>query len=180
MPPSAALSFVYATADDVVAILSTDGLVGRLDDDESGTNSAGETAYLTKAIAWATARVNLFCLGKHAAQSLSESWTVNLWCSVIAAYFVSCRRGNPPAGSLGEMYEMTMEDLKAVKTGELTLADTATRDSAFPGWANVSAPSLYHRFKRLRVQVPISGRKGDQTGVIKDRASQIIGASENV
>jgi phage gp36-like protein len=180
MPPSAASTYLYCTSADVDVILSEDGSLGRIDDDDSGVASAADTAHKTRAIQWATARIDFYCRGKHAPADLAQSWIVNQWCSVIAAYMLSCRRGNPAAGSLAEMYEAAVEDLKLVQAGDVTLSDTPMRDSAFPAWSNLGAPSLVHRVKRLRVQTPISSAKGDRSGRVVDRGAEIVGPLENL
>lgn len=177
MPPASAPQYVFTTIDDVEALLSADGVAGRLDDDADATNDTGELAYMTQAINWATSRVWIY-LSRYSAQSLAQSWLVNYWCTIVAAHIVSGRRGNPPAGSIAEAYEQTMEDLKLVRSGELTLPDAAVRDSAFPAWSNLGRPSLYHNYKRLRVQGPISSRKGDRSGVIRNFPADVAGAYE--
>lgn len=177
MPP-AALSVTYCTSSDVENLLSASGVVGRLDDDEGGTNSGGELAYLTQAINWATARVNLYVLSRHAAADLANSFVVNWYCTVIAAYLVSGRRGNPVASPLAEAYEEVMGELKAVRAGELTLADVATRDHSFPAWSNQGAPDHRYQVQKLRVQRYLSGRKGDRSGQADDAASRVLGDSE--
>lgn len=175
MPPT--LSYVYTEADSVRFWLSDDGLVGRLDDDQSGDNNDAELAFLTQAITWASARINLYCLGRHAAADLAASPIVSYWCSVIAAPMLAKRRGNPVPASLAQTYEEVMEDLKMVRSGEVSLADVATRDSSFPVWSNVRVDVRYDLAK-VRKQRPISSSKGDQSGSVVDRRADVIGPVE--
>lgn len=160
----AALSYVYATEADVLALIGAEGEQGRLDDDGSGTVSAGEQAYLTKALSWASGRVNQHCLGRYEASELAASWVVSWWATVIAAYWLCCRRGNPAAGSIKSLYEEAMAELKSVQSGEQPLADAATRASNFPSWSNVTVDRFGHVLRRIRVQRATSDRHDEGQG----------------
>jgi hypothetical protein len=152
-----ALAVTYCTQADLEALLSVDGHTGRLDDDATGTLSATESGYLTKAINWATDRVNFYLGSQYASTNLANSWLVNNWAVICAAYWLSCRRGNPPPGSMDQLYKEAVEDMKLVKSGQYQLPDTALRDSAFPAWSNVRTDFLY-ALRRVRVQRPISDK----------------------
>lgn len=180
MAPSAATTYLYCVAADVENILSVDGDTGRLDDDDSGSLSATESGYLTRAIQWATARVNLYLLGKYPAVDLAQSWIVNQYASIVAAYLVCSRRGNSAPASLKALYEETMEDLKQLRAGEIQLPDTAMRTAAWPAWSNVNVSVLY-TIKRVRVQKPISESRGGDPDYQQatDRAAEFIGPYEN-
>lgn len=169
MAPATSLSYTYCTQADVEVLLSVNGETARLDDDAGGSLSATESGYLTRAIAWATARINLCLLGKHSASDLADSWIVNQWCSIVAAYIVSCRRGNPVAASLKDLYDEAMEDLRQLQRGEAQLPDTALRSAAWPAWSNVRVDILY-RLRRARVEKPISEtRSGQPQGYTQNR-----------
>lgn len=159
MAPSVSLTYTYTTRADIEAILSFDGAQGRLDDDSSGALSASEQGFVTKAISWATARVNLYLLGRYAASDLATSWIVNQWSTIVACYWLCCRRGNPAAGSIKDLYEETMEDLKLIRSGEGQLPDVALRTAAWPAWSNVRIDILY-RLRKARVERPLSERRG--------------------
>jgi hypothetical protein len=154
----AALSLVYCDQGDVEAVLSYDGVHASLDDDAAGLQlSAEEQERLTtKAVGWATGRVNFYLLGRYPAADLAQSWTVNWWAAVLAAYFLRGRRGNPPPGSVKEWYEESVEDMKAVQAGVLNLPDTGLRNSGWPAWSNVRVDHRY-LVRKLRVEEGISG-----------------------
>lgn len=154
-PP--ALAYQYATQSDVEALLSIDGLAGRVDDLATGTINATEQGYIASAINWATARVNQFCLGLYAAADLANSWIVNNWTVVLAARWLSCRRGNPPPGSFDDLYKEVLEDLKDVRAGRANLPDIGLRTAAWPAWSNVRVDCLYS-LRKIRVERPISER----------------------
>lgn len=173
MPPSA-LSYVYCTSEDVVALLSDDGLVARLDDDASGYADAAEDAYMSKMISWASARCNYFLLSKISQSELATSWIVNQWCTIIAAYMVSCRRGNPAAASLKILYDETLEDLKAIQKGEVVLPDVALRTAAFPAFSNLRV-DLFYSLRKLRVERGLS-----ETRTQPDYQQSIDRGAENI
>lgn len=159
----AALSYVYADADDVLALIGAEGSDGRVDDDNSGSVSASEAAFLTAALNRATRRVNQYLLPRYPADELYQSGIVNEWTAVTAAYLLCCRRGNPAAGSIKDLYDEAVAEMKEVAAGTQSLADAASRHSAFPSWANVRF-SLTHRLRRLRVERPISEVRDPSTG----------------
>lgn len=156
-----ALAYTYCTSAEVEALLSSDGLTGRVDDDASGTRSATESGYISSAISWATSRVNFYCLQQYAAIDLSDSWLVNNWCVICAAYWLSCRRGNPSPGSFDQLYKEAIEDLKLVKSGTYQIPDVALRSAAWPAWSNVRVDALYS-LRKIRVERPISDKSPPQ------------------
>lgn len=177
----AATSYLYCSADDLTTWLSVDGSTGRADDDGSGDLSATESGYIARAIQWATARINFFCLGKIASADLARSWIANQWCSIIAAYFLSCRRGNPAAASLKDLYEEAMADLKQIQSGEVTLADAPLRTAGWPAWSNVKVDTL-RTYKRVRVELPISETKSGRPAAYQqntDLPATIVAPYEN-
>lgn len=149
---------VYCTEADVDMLLSTSGTLSRADDDDTGHRTATESGYVTKAIAWATGRCNLY-LTAYPFNQLANSYLVNQYCAIIAAYILSCRRGDPVAGSLADLYEEVMEDLKGIKAGNLQLPDVGLRSGAWPAWSNVTVTVL-DTIRRVRVQRPISEKRG--------------------
>lgn len=177
MPPSTPSTYQLCTQDDVVALLSVEGVIGRADDDADAHLTASETAYATRAIQWATARVTTYC-SAYKQSSLQNSWMANWHCTVIAAYLLCCRRGNPVPGSIADSYEEVMEELKLIRKGDLVLADAPMRDNAMPGWINVGAPDLRFRWVKLRQQRAISGRKGILPTGQRNVAADIVGEIE--
>lgn len=150
-----ALSTYYTTQDDVDVLLSTLGVTTRADDDASGSLSGTETAYVTRCITYATARVNLHCLQHYAAADLAGSWTVHELATVIAAVLLCKRRGNPVPDGLAEMYAEAMDTLKDLKNKALTLADAGERTSGWPTWSNLRVDHTMP-LRKLRREGPIS------------------------
>lgn len=152
-----ALDTLYCTQGDVEALLSAEGVSLRLNDsDPDGDPTTAESAYLTtQGINYATARINNFCLGRYEAADLATDWVINDWATVLAAYWLSCRRGNDPPKSLALMRKEVLDELALVRGGRLALEGINQRISESPGWSNIRFPS-YYRVRQLRVQRPIS------------------------
>lgn len=152
----AALTYTYATEADLQAFVGVSGETGRVDDDNSGVIDGLEPGYITSALSWATAKVNLYCLKRYKAADLATDWTVNNWTVILACYWLSCRRGNPAPGSFNDLYKETLEDLKAVGKGQILL-DLAARASEWPAWSNVRV-NIFKQLKKVQVERPISDR----------------------
>lgn len=165
--PSESLSYTYTSETDIDTLLSVVGHDTRLDDDGYGAPDSTESGYRTTIIAWATGRCNFYLLSKYAASELSESWIVNDWCTIVAAYMISCRRGNPPSGALKEMYDQAIEDMKLIQRGEVVLPDTALRNAGWPAWSNITIESS-QRLRKARVQRRLSESRSG--GVDYDQA----------
>lgn len=153
-PP--ALSYVYCTEQDLQSLLSPDGEIGRLDDQNIGVVNQ---TYLTNAINWATERVNLYCLPRYNAIDLAQSWLVNNWAVICAAHWLSTRRGNPVPHSFDDLYEEAIEDMKLIQKGQAQIPNIGLRTSAWPAWSNVRVDVLY-TLRKIRVERPISETKG--------------------
>lgn len=177
MPPTA-LSTLYCDQDDIEALLSDEGVVGRLDDDMSGTNSAAEIAILTTyARNYATTRVNFYCQPKYDTDDLGTSWLVNDWATVIASRWLCLRRGNPVPKQIEQLFKETIDDMKRVKTGEHEIPEIAARVANSPFWSNIHV-SVIHRLRKIRVERPISERTPTDYLQQRDHAADIIGNVE--
>ena len=161
-----ALSTLYCDQTDLESLFSTEGVELRLDDNGDGSVSAAELLRLTtQARNYATARVNMYCLTRYAVADLATSWVVNEWATYLACHWLSRRRGNP--GLFKDEAKQVMEELKAVKGGQLDLADLAERNPGWPTWSNARVDISYPQ-KRIRVQRPISEQSPTQ-GMTRNR-----------
>lgn len=161
-------TYTYATTADIQALLSVDGLAGRVDDDNSGVSDSTETAYISSAIEWATARCNMFLASRYREQDLATSWAVNNWCIILAAHWLSSRRGNPPPEAIRDLYEEAIEDLKAINAGTFQLNEIGTRGAQWPAWSNVRVDCLAV-LRKVRVERYLSEDKGGQPDFTRDR-----------
>lgn len=168
-----ALTYTYCTEADIQALLGSDGTTARLDDDDTGAQSATEAGYLTTAIYWATDRCNFYLLSRYAAQYLAQSWLVNQWCVLCAAKWLSSRRGNPPPGSINELYEQAVEDMKLVHDGKYEVPGIGTRDAQWPFWSNVRVDAVY-ALRKIRVEKPISEKTATTYPQHPDRVAEFI------
>lgn len=168
------LEYVYCTQGDVEAELSINGVELRLDDDLSGTVSATELANLVTAlIGWATARVNLFLLGRYDAAQLAQSWVVNDITTIFVCYRLCRRRGNPAPSSIVELYQEAKELLQSLKESKLSLEDVAERTSGAPMWRNIHHSR--HLLRRNRVQEPISEQTRPDRPITTDLPAKFAG-----
>lgn len=158
MAPAAALDNLYATEADVQAFASTDGESLRLTDQGEVSPTVTELAYLTtNGLSYATARINLYCLGKYDSSELAKSWLVNEWCVIITCRWLCQRRFNPVPESLQKQYEETIKLLEQVQAGVYQLTDIGQRNASGPTWSNVIVRPEYE-MRKVRVERPISGR----------------------
>ena len=140
MPPTP-LDYVYCSEDDVQSLLSPDGETGRLDDQAVGSINPTQQGWLTKAINWATSRVNFYCASKYATADLSTSFVVNQWTLVLACDWLSKRRGNP--SPFGDMVKEVMQNLKDIHSGELQFSDIGLRTPGWLSWTNIRYDGAY-------------------------------------
>ena len=154
MPPPA-LAYLYCSEADLEAILSVDGKIGSVDDDNDASESAIEKTYIDAAINWGTDRVNFYCLARYAAADLANSWIVNHWTVICAAKWLSSRRGNPPPASIDDLYEDALKDMEMVRKGDAQVPGMGLRTAAWPAWSNIRVDQLY-TLRKIRVERPIS------------------------
>lgn len=148
-------AYVYCTQEDMEALYSVDGVLGRVDDNVSGTIAAPETTYITKALYWATSQVNFYCLAVYADSALATSYMVNEWATILACRWLSSRRANPIPESIEALYRSAIEDMKLVRSGTAQIPDIGARDAMFPAWSNVRV-DVTSRLRKCRVERPIS------------------------
>jgi hypothetical protein len=154
-------SILYLSETDIEELMSVDGKVGTADDYNDGSiypsnpANTGEQRFITRAICWGTERVNWYCLTKYQPEVLATSYMVNQWAVICAAYWLSCRRGNPPPGSYDSLYQEAKEDMKGIKSGEFSIPECGFRDAFWPVWSHVRVDCLY-ALRKNRVERPLS------------------------
>lgn len=152
-----ALTTLYVTQDDMEALLSSEGVDLRLDDNADGSVSAAELDRLTtQARNYATAQVNRFLTGRYDAADLATSWVINEWATYLACNWLSRRRGNP--GLFKAEVEEAIKDMKEIRSGASNLEDIPARNPAWPTWSNVRVDQNY-RLRKIRVERPLSERE---------------------
>lgn len=149
-PP--ALSHTYCTQADVEHLLSQAGVVMRLDDDNDGSASNPfELHAMQDSINDATESCNYFLFMKYDPANLANSNWVNRRATILAAYDLCGRRGNPVPESLAERAEKALEELEAVAEAYRLLPGIPLRRTCAPTWDNVRCDPRYN-WKVIRVE----------------------------
>ena len=119
-----AADYIYTTLARIQNILSVTGVNLRLDDyppDEVGD-----------AINEACNEVDTWTWERYSQTQLLTSDTVAVWAATLAAWLLSCRRGNPPPASIDFRRNQVMEKLEKVHAGRLSIPRLALRKSYAP------------------------------------------------
>lgn len=148
----------YCSASDVQDILSTAGYTAFLDDDESGTLSAGETTTATNMIERAAVRMNGYVCQRY---KLSEV-TANQWLrwgnATLAAALIVQRRNNPLNQALGEDVKYVYEFLEAMTVNDkVRLPEQNDSFETYPTVSNFDV-------ERARGQSPVRVSPSESTG----------------
>ncbi len=121
---------------------------------DSGVNAATGARLLVGARK-GTSKVKLYCNQRYDDVQLARSGSVLDWATVIAAKFLCTRRSQSCPKSIKADYEETIEELKAVYNGQLSIEDIGTRGADWPSVTNVIVNPAYDGM-RARVQPNIS------------------------
>lgn len=154
MAAPSVLTTVYPDRQGVNDILGEAGVNRRLDDNQSGAVASAEEAMLTRLYSEATAWVKYYLvkydLSDYPTDDNAGHWLVYRWACIRAAFQLCRRRGNPVPGTLDAMHAEALETLKAIQSGEETLADVAQVASPSLSLSNLRLDGRYHS-KQLRV-----------------------------
>ena len=167
------LTYVYTDEAGIDALASSVGRINMVDDDDTGTVTSPEQNYIDFAINWATSRVNFYCLQRYADACLATNWMVYYWATVLACYWLSMHRGNPPKGSFDDLQNEVIEDMKLVHDGKYAVPGLGEREVGWPAWSNVRVDVLYP-LRRIRVERPLSERTATTYNQVKDWPAEII------
>jgi phage gp36-like protein len=126
----------YCTQSDIEAIWPPADLVASVDDDVSGTLSATETGYITRAIERAANYLNSRLELRYRLTDLAA----NTWCrdanAAIAAYWLSTRRGAAAPAQLQEQFDAYVAQLAAIVAGTAKVPQQAESFDTSPGVSN--------------------------------------------
>lgn len=154
----ASLATVYCTRTEVEAILSSAGVMARLDDGTS--NSAAQAVAV---IEQASETVNIHCCRRYAVAALATSPWVKWATATIAARNACRRRANPVPGAIEQDYDEVMEKLKQILSAQLDLPNIAPAHDETPAVSNYTIDSRFHRSKIRRVWATSTGGSQDDT-----------------
>lgn len=126
----------YCTSADLEAVWAPDQILESVDDDTSGTLSAGEEAFIDRAIERAAGRMNAYLELRYSLASLAS----NEWCrdcnAAIAVYLLSIRRGEPAPTVLQEQYDSYFAELLEIAAGRRVVPGVTTPRDTLPSVSN--------------------------------------------
>ena len=126
----------YCVKADLEAIWPPADLLASVDDDTSGTLSASEEGYITRAIERAANLMNARLELRYKLADLAS----NLWCrdanAAIAAYWLATRRGDPAPAQLTQQYAAYLADLADIAAGKLKVPGATESFDQSPGVTN--------------------------------------------
>ncbi len=118
---------------------------------------------LAKGCSYGTAQVKLYCCNRYNDSDLVNSWSVNRWATVIAGRWVAKRLCRSCPEGIDEDFEETLNELKAVRIGNLCIEDIGTRTSGWPFLSNVTVNPAYD-YAKIRVEPSLSEQTPTQYG----------------
>ena len=110
---------------------------------------------LLKACRIATNKCQDYLLTRYDMTSLTNSWTVMDWATSIAAHWLATRLFRAAPQQIQSAYELAIEELKEVRSGQMNLANTGPRTSEWPSLSNVTVDPTY-TVRKVRVEASIS------------------------
>lgn len=148
------MTTTWCVIGDVQSILSSAGATACLDDDETGTLSAGESAYGTDMIETAAVEMNASIERQYILADLAG----NGWCkranAILAAYFTSGRRSNPIPQTLADWAATVREYLALVADGRRQIPEATSSLDHGPA-VSTFRPELWKR-QPIRVDTQLS------------------------
>lgn len=132
-----ATTTAYCLSADLTDLLSSAGLLQTSDDDASGSLSAGESAYTTRAIAAAGAEIDAALTPWLVTVPPSQSdAALNEWlrqrATYLAAEWLCSRKGQKIPAVIGTRCEMYRADLERVRKGELRVPGLTYPADSYP------------------------------------------------
>lgn len=139
----------YCTKTDIEAIWPPTSLLESVDDDVSGTLSATELGYITRAIERAANHMNSRLQMRYQLADLAT----NAWCrdanAAIAAYWLSTRRGAAAPAHLTQQYDAYMLELNEIALGKRKVPEAPESHDMQPSVTNFEA-RLDERYRKAQ------------------------------
>ena len=146
--PATALSSLYSSQDEMDNLLSAAGLDLRLDD------TIEITEIINESVSYATGTIDSYALQFYVETDMENSHWVRRRATIIACWYFSQRRGNPPLYE--EMVNQIMEELKLIAQRKLIIPRLPGRFNRGPTVSNYVVDDLRHFQNKCRVQKSIS------------------------
>lgn len=129
----------YCLKPDLEAVWTAAAVLASVDDDSSGTLSATEEGYITRAIERAAERMNAYLEERYILSELAS----NTWCrdanAAIAVYLLSIRRGDAAPAPFQLQYDGLMSDLYEIARGRLKVPEASESVDNVPSVSNFTA-----------------------------------------
>ena len=126
----------YCTKADIEAIWPPTEILAAVDDDTSGTISATEDGYITRAIERAANAINARLELRYQVADIAG----NAWCrdanAAIAAFWLSTRRGDAAPAHLQQQYDAYIAALDEIAAGKLKIPQAIESFDVTPGVTN--------------------------------------------
>lgn len=113
----------YCTTDDVIQILSEDGVNFRIDDDEDGNISTKELAKVATAISFADLRINYWMSRKYIFTTLNQSQFISFCSMWLASRYLCRRRGGGVPQSIDDACDEMEQMLREIYDGQGYIPD---------------------------------------------------------
>lgn len=130
-----------------------------------------EAGRLVKACQYGTAQVNLYCQPRYNQSDLytnaTQRGSVNRWATILAAKWLTSRRGMSPPGAVAQDAKDALEELKGVRYARLNVENIGTRSAGWPFFSNVTVQVGYTTAK-ARFEPSISEGTPTQYGQYVD------------
>lgn len=151
----------YCDRDDVISILSNDGVAYAVDDNRSGDNETAENVYVTDAIERADSDISMHVQKYYNTTTLTGNTWVK-WCSAtLTAVDLMTRNGNQIPAGLWLRYQRYLELLAQIATGTLEIPGATPLTSA----SGMVMENLEHdaRYRTTRIRTVQETSAGTQT-----------------
>lgn len=126
----------YCTKTDIEAIWPPAELLASVDDDATGTLSATEEGYITRAIERAANHINARLETRYRLADLAG----NAWCRdanvALAAYWLATRRGDPAPDHLEQQYDAYLTTLAEIALRKLKVPEVRESFDTAPTVSN--------------------------------------------
>lgn len=136
-----------------------------------------ESAYMAYSCNFGTSKVMRYTQTLYDTSDLATSWSVWNWATVCAAWWICTRRGNPPPGSLMNLYLESLDELTAVQKQEMVIEDIGYRNEVMPTWSALRVNQMW-TIKKMRVETVLSNRNRPQYPQKQDYGAVLIGPAE--
>lgn len=140
-----ALDWTYCETQDVIDFIGVDGVEAFAEHDDRGSE-----ATLVDCVEQGTDEINLCVLTRYPVEGVKTHRLLKRWNVVLAAFFLSERRGNPVPSSTAAECERIMARLEDIRVGKLKLPLVPHVGPNVPAVSNLL---IDRRYPRSQVRV---------------------------